>query len=210
VAEGNRLGKHGLPFNVIPNFVPDDLPAQAQPDHPALSDLPSGGFILFVGDVAVDKGANVLLDAYARLADPPPVVLIGRPYISLEQLPRGAIALGEVPHAAVVGAWRRSLFGVVPSIVADSCPTVVMEAMATERPVVASRSGGIPDLVQDGHTGVLVSPAEPAELASAMQSMLDSPLERARMGAAARRRFDSFTASRVVPRIEAIYRETLA
>jgi glycosyltransferase involved in cell wall biosynthesis len=124
VAAGNRLAKDRLPFRVIPNFVPDDLMARARPGHPALRRLPRGDFILFVGDVAPDKGADVLLDAYRQLADPPPLVLIGRVYIPLERLPPGVTALGEIPSPAVIAAWRRSLFGVVPSIVPDACPTV--------------------------------------------------------------------------------------
>lgn len=209
VAEGNALEKHRLPFRVIPNFVPDDLTARAQPDHPALRDLPAGEFILFVGDIAPDKGAHVLLEAYRRLGDPPPLVLIGRPYVSLARLPPGVTVLGELPSETVIAAWRRSLFGVVPSIVPDSCPTVVIEAMAAGRPVVAARSGGIPDLVDDGTTGVLVAPGDAHALAEAMGRLIGSPACLARMSAAASRRVARFTASQVVPRIEEAYEEAL-
>src|SRR3954451_1018839 len=210
VAEGTRLEGHALPFRVIPNFVPDDLASRAQPDHPALGDLPRERFILFVGDVAADKGAQVLLDAYARLTGAPPLVLIGRPYIPLSRLPPGAIALGELPYAAVIAAWRSSLFGVVPSIVPDSCPTVVMEAMAAGRPVVAARSGGIPDLVDDGHTGLLVRPGDVAGLAEAMSRLLRSRHLLEQMSDGAADRLVRFTASHVVPQIERVYMDALA
>jgi glycosyltransferase involved in cell wall biosynthesis len=210
VAEGNRLAKDGLPFRVIPNFVPDDLIARAHAEHPVLRRLPRDDFILFVGDVAPDKGADVLIDAYARLTNPPPLVLIGRACIPLDRLPAGVTALGVIPSAAVIAAWRRSLFGVVPSIVPDACPTVVMEAMAAGRPVIAARSGGIPDLVDDGVTGMLVPPGDPSALAAAMRRLLSSPATLERMGAAASGQVARFTASHVVPRIEDVYRETLS
>ena len=52
----------------------------------------------------------------------------------------------------------------VPSIVPDCCPTVILEAMALARPVVAAASGGIVDLVDDGVTGLLVPPGDPDAL----------------------------------------------
>jgi glycosyltransferase involved in cell wall biosynthesis len=210
VAEGNALARYGLPFRVIPNFIPDELTARAEPDHPALAELPAGDFVLFVGDITADKGANVLLEAHGRLADPPPLVMIGRPYVSLARLPPNVTVLGVIPPSAVMAAWRRSLFGVVPSIVPDSCPTVVIEAMATGRPVVASRTGGIPDLVEDGTTGVLVTPGSATELTRAMTGLLSDPAERARMGTAASQRAARFTASHVVPRIEEAYEDAIA
>ena len=209
VADGNALASYGLPFRVIPNFVPDDLTARAQPDHPALRALPADDFILFVGDIAPDKGADVLLEAYRRLSDPPALVLIGRPYISLSELPPGVTALREIPYPAVIAAWRRSAFGVLPSIVPDSCPTVVIEAMAAGRAMIAARSGGIPDLVADGITGRLVAPGDPAALAEAMSELLSTPGRRAQMSAAASQRVERFTASQVVPRIEQAYEEAI-
>lgn len=205
VARGAQLERHGLPFRVIPNFVPDAIAASEADDNGASARVPGRGFMLFVGDLTADKGVHVLLDAYARLAAPPKLVLIGRPYIPIDRLPPGVSALGVLPSTAVMTAWRRSLIGVVPSIVPDSCPTVVMEAMAAGRPVVASRTGGIPDLVEDGRTGILVEPNAPAALAGALERLIASPELRSRMSDAARANLSQFTASSVVPQIERIY-----
>ena len=210
VADGNRLQRRGLPFRVIPNFVPDDIGALPEVGGPALARLPDRGFLLFVGDVTRDKGAETLLEAYRTLDDPPPLVLIGERYVSLENAPRGVLYLGVLSAATVMAAWRRSLAGVVPSIVPDSCPTVVMEAMAAGRPLVGTRNGGIPDLIDDGQTGILVPPGDPAALAGALRRLLTSPELRRRMSDAARLKFEQFTASSVVPRIEQVYRETLS
>jgi glycosyltransferase involved in cell wall biosynthesis len=209
VAEGNQLIRRGLPFRVIPNFVPDDIGTMPEGDDPVLAQLPARDFLLFVGDVARDKGVEVLLEAYRRLDDPPPLVLIGRRYLPLDNLPRGVLAVGIMSKAGVMEAWRRSLAGVVPSIVPDSCPTVVIEAMAVGRPVVGTRNGGISDLIDDGQTGILVPHSDPAAVAHALQRLLASPELRQRMSDAASRKFEQFRAGRVVPRIEQVYREAL-
>jgi glycosyltransferase involved in cell wall biosynthesis len=209
VARGAQLERRGLPFRVIPNFVPDAIAASEGHDNGTAVELPSRDFMLFVGDLTADKGIHVLLEAYGRLADPPELVLIGRPYLPAERLPPGVTALGVLPSAAVMTAWRRSLIGVVPSIVPDSCPTVVIEAMAAGRPVVATRTGGIPDLVDDGRTGILVRPNAPGALAEALEKMIASPELRRRMSDAARVKLGQFTASRVVPQIERIYEVAL-
>ena len=209
VAESNQLQRRGLPFRVIPNFVADDLADRPDVRDPALERIPSRDFILFAGDMSRDKGVEVLLAAYEQLDRPPPLVFIGRPIVPLGDLPHNVFVLGVVPAPVVMAAWRRSMLGVVPSIVPDACPTVILEAMATGRPVIGARSGGIPDLVADEETGLLVPPGDPAALATALQRLLSSPDLRLRMGRAARTRLREFTASSVVPRVEDVYREVL-
>jgi glycosyltransferase involved in cell wall biosynthesis len=92
---------------------------------------------------------------------------------------------------------------VVPSIMPDPCPTVVLEAMAKQRPVVASANGGITDMVRDGITGRLVTPGDPAALAEGITSVLEADV--AEMGAAAHRHIRGFLASSVVEQIETVY-----
>jgi glycosyltransferase involved in cell wall biosynthesis len=62
-------------------------------------------------------------------------------------------------------------------------------------------------LVEDGRTGVLVPPDDPASLAAALETLIGSPQLRATMGDAARERFREFSATRVVPKIERVYME---
>ena len=66
-----------------------------------------------------------------------------------------------------------------------------LEAMAAARPVVATRVGGIPEVVVDGATGILVPPREPQAMARALSSLLDDPVRRAEMGARGRDRAQS-------------------
>jgi glycosyltransferase involved in cell wall biosynthesis len=84
-----------------------------------------------------------------------------------------------------------------------------MEAMAAGRPVIGANTGGIPDLIDDDRTGILVPPGDPDALAAAMRRLLASPDARRRMSEAARSKFREFTAESVVPRIERVYEEVL-
>jgi glycosyltransferase involved in cell wall biosynthesis len=138
------------------------------------------------------------------------LVLIGRPCPDTPaNLPPGVIVLKAWPREAVMEAWRRCLFGVAPSIWPEPCPTVVMEAMASGRPVVGSRIGGLPDLIVDGETGVLVAPGDPEALRLASARLLGDPALRRRLGEAGGVQARQFMASTVVPRIEALYQHLL-
>jgi glycosyltransferase involved in cell wall biosynthesis len=73
----------------------------------------------------------------------------------------------------------------VPSTRPDPFPNSALEALAAGRPVVASNAGGLPEMVRDGETGVLVPPGDHRALASALRALADDPDRRARMGASA-------------------------
>ncbi|MBT9587400.1 glycosyltransferase family 4 protein [bacterium] len=83
----------------------------------------------------------------------------------------------------------------------------VVEAMACRLPVVATRIGGLPDLVQEGDNGFLVSPRNPQDLASGILRALADPEERRRMGLAALGRAQRFSDQVMHDRLEALYRE---
>jgi glycosyltransferase involved in cell wall biosynthesis len=207
VAESNRLPQDALPYEVVPNFAVDAEPFTRGED-PLLAELPSEPFVLQVGDVVADKGTDVLFKAYREVPSPPPLVLIGRITAEMRRsLPAGAIALGPWPHELVLEAWRRSLFGTMPSLCLDACPTVTFEAMAAGKPVIASALGGLLDQVLDQETGLFVPPGDASALAKAMALLASDARMRARMGEQARSRFEAeFRADVVIDRIEAVYR----
>jgi glycosyltransferase involved in cell wall biosynthesis len=214
VAEGNQLAERGVSYTIIPNFIlaPDDAGTSPSPiEVPGLPDEP---FLLFVGGISRNKGVPVLLRAYAGLDAPPPLVLIGYPYADTEEilrgLPAGVIYLQSLPHPAVMEAWRRSRLGLVPSVCRDACPTVVLEAMIAGTPVVASRIGGIPDLIEDDVSGLLVEPGDVSALRAAMARVQSDAALAERLAMAAAERVQAFTAAAVVPRIEAVYEEVIA
>ena len=203
VAVNTRLPGHSS-YEVIPNFIPDDLVldiATPRPDGP----------VVFVGDLSRDKGVDVLIEAYRRLSGAPGLVLAGRTFEDTPlDLPEGVELQGLLDHAAVMSLMETASVVVVPSIVPDCCPTVVLEAMAIGRPVVAAASGGIVDLVDDGVTGHLVAPGDPVALAAALSSLIADSDTAAAMGRNALDRVRSFTASAVVGRIETLYERTIA
>jgi glycosyltransferase involved in cell wall biosynthesis len=104
-----------------------------------------------------------------------------------------------------MAAFRRCLFAVLPSICLDACPTTVLEAMASGRPVVATTTGGIVDMIVDGETGLLVPPGDEHKLAEAVARLLNDADLRVRLAAGARERVQRFAASAVVERLEAVY-----
>lgn len=93
----------------------------------------------------------------------------------------------------------------------EGSPLSVMEYMEAARPVVATNVGGIPDLVVDGVTGILVPPRDPTALAAAISGLLDDPDLRRRLGEAGRaRRRSEFDISNTVRRVEDLYEELYA
>ena len=211
VVEGTQLDKHKAPYRIMPNFVPESIDTVCDDDNPLLAQLPQGDFLLFVGDVTLDKGAAVLLQAYAELDRQVPLVFIGRPFLPdlATNLPSGVFLMGKWPHDVVMEAWKRCTIGLVPSIVAETFGIVALEAMSMGKPVIAARSGGLSDVVVDGETGFLVPPGDPQALCKAIQVLLDDPTRRAYMGAMAKQQAATFKAQSVVPRIEQVYQELL-
>ena len=208
VARHSGLAARGLPFVVIPNFVPDDVGVVAATADPCLRELPEGDFILFVGDLMRLKGVDVLLQAFAMVDRVPPLVLIGRRCADTPvELPLGARMFSMWPHAAIMHAWRRCLFGVAPSVGPEACATVVMEAMASGKAVIATDIGGMPDLIEDGATGLLVPPGDAGALAAAMRRLLADRELAARMGAEGLVQVETLKAASVVSRIERVYRD---
>lgn len=204
--------KHALSVTVdavIPSFLPPE--ETGVPDEALLKLLPSEPYILFVGALLPQKGIWPLLGAYGRLRSPaPPLVLLGPTfYKSPTDFPAGVVALGATSHATVMAAWERAMFGVVPSVGAETFGNVVTEAMSRDRPVVASRLGGIVDIIEDGVSGLLVPAGDEDSLAAAMQRLVDDESLRSNLGNAARERVERFAASRVLPQFVALYRQLL-
>ena len=210
VAEQTRLEKRKVPYRIVPNFIPDNAEAPENDTRALLAQLPEDDFLLYVGDLMPDKGIDVLLEAHAQLNNQIPLVLIGRPVTGyLERIPPNVLHLGRWPHSAIMQAWSRCTIALIPSICPDACPTVAMEAMIMGRPIIASRIGGLTDIIVDGQTGLLVPPGDPQALGEAIQSLLDDPEQRECMTMMARQRVLEFQAKSVVPRIEQVYREIL-
>jgi glycosyltransferase involved in cell wall biosynthesis len=203
-------GRNGVAEVTIPSFQSrSSTDISANELAPYLDALPREPFILFVGPLRRIKGLEVLFEAYRRLDSPPPLVLMGMAgHDPPRGIPDGAVVLTDVPHPAVLAAWDRALFGVMPSLWPEPYGAVVAEAMSRGRPVIGTLVGGHADML-DESCGLLVPQGDVAALADAMQTLIDDPARREAMGRAARARAQSFTAAAVVPRFERAYGDLL-
>jgi len=194
-----------IPIDVIPSFLAEDAPSTIESD--VLSLLPAEPFILFVGRIEPQKGIATLIGAWSALASRPPLVLVGpRSHLSPQTFPEGVHVLPSVTHATVLALWDRAWIGVVPSLGGEAFGAVAVEAMSRGRAIVASATGGLVDIVEDGRNGLLVPPGDSTALRDAMARLLADDVLRDTLGAAARERADQFRAEAILPRFEALYR----
>ena len=158
--------------------------------------------ILFVGGDFQRKGGDLLLKVYAEhfadttdlhlVTKQPPAVLPPHVHIYTD-------LSANDPRLRALYA-QADLF-VLPTR-DDMSSWVAMEAMATGRPVITTRMGGIPDIVRHGETGFLIEPDDGVRLAETMGELLDDPALRRQMGAAGRAVVErDFSAKVSVPRI---------
>jgi glycosyltransferase involved in cell wall biosynthesis len=156
--------------------------------------LPERPVALFVGVLERYKAVDVLAEAW-RLAAPrlpgAKLHLVGRgtlrevPKRLVAALPEQTVWAETLSTAEVVSALDEATILVLPSR-SEGLGRVVVEAFCRGRGVVASRVGGIPDLVADGETGILVQPGDSAALAEALVRVLSDRALAERLGAAAR------------------------
>jgi glycosyltransferase involved in cell wall biosynthesis len=180
-----------------------DVPAPWPPDDGARRPV-----VGFVGRIEPRKGPLDLVLAAPQIRAAVPdvrIVLVGDdPYDSdpayAEQV-RGAAGVEHVPWVPDGAAVMRHLDVLVTPSRQEPFGTVLAEAMVAGTPVVATRVGGLAEVVVDGVTGRLVTPGEPGELAAAVLEVLAA---RDTMGAAAREHAQRFGADAYSDRVEAI------
>jgi glycosyltransferase involved in cell wall biosynthesis len=217
VTSRHLFGPKGPPKNLIQFVIPsfqDVAPSELLATDPSIASymdqLPQDPFILFVGAFRKVKGLETLFDAYNRLDSPPPLVLMGTfERDSPQNFPTQAVVLTDVPHAAVMAAWDRAMFGVMPSLWPEPYGATVAEAMNRGKPVIGTTPGGHVDMIGDD-AGILVPGGDVAALAEAMQVLIDDPELRQKFGRNASERANSFAATAVLPRFEQAYRDVIA
>jgi glycosyltransferase involved in cell wall biosynthesis len=210
--------RYGFTPAVVFNGIDTALFRPLPPDPALRRELGAEGvpLLLFVGRLQPWKGVETALRALpllpeARLA----VAGDGEDRARLETL---AAELGLAPRVRFLGSVERRalprLYATADLLVATSHASETfgigpVEAQACGLPVVASRFGGFPEVVDEGRTGLLFAPRDHAGLAAAARSLLDDPARRAAMAAAAPAWAAQFAWPAVTDRIEAAYAEAL-
>jgi glycosyltransferase involved in cell wall biosynthesis len=153
--------------------------------------------IAFAGRLVPEKGADVLIEAFARVAAQMPkarLLIAGdgpeRPRIvsKIEQLGlSGAVTLlGHLSRQRLEEHFAEAWVQVVPSRWEEPFGIVAAEAMMRGTAVIASNTGGLAELIRDGETGVLIPPSDPVGLSDALLSLLGDPERADRIGASGR------------------------
>jgi glycosyltransferase involved in cell wall biosynthesis len=171
---------------------------------PAAAPAPGAPFrILYVGALEPKKGVEHLIDALAlaqeSLGDWRCDIIGQGPSADPLKARAAERGLGErivfhggLPFEAVAQAYRKAHLCIAPSIIGPSgrqegIPNVMIEALAYQRPAISTAISGIPELIRDGDTGLLVPPADPRALADAILRIYSNPQEAAAMAKRGRR-----------------------
>jgi glycosyltransferase involved in cell wall biosynthesis len=190
-----RTRAHSPRLSRIHNGV--DLAEFSVGSVPVTVPAPGALRVGFAGRLIPGKGADVLIRAVAALRERHPVTLAvagdGPARASLQALAAELGLPDAVDFPGMVadlrGFWAGCDVAAFPSdTFTDSFGMSALEAMACAKPVVGTRSGGLPELVLDGATGALVAPGDPRALAAALLRYVESPALIAEHGAAARSR----------------------
>jgi glycosyltransferase involved in cell wall biosynthesis len=206
---GSRAARKGR-VTVIPNGVDGVRFRPAAPPGADRSSVTIGT----LANLRPEKGLQQLLEAAARVARSAPHArfviwgegaLRGELDATIQALAlTGAVELRGTTRDPDAALRQCDIF-VLPSL-SEASSNVVLEAMATGLPVVATRVGGTPGLVDDHRTGILVPPGDAPGLAQAILTLLETPALAAEMGARGRARaLAEFGTVRMIERIDAFY-----
>jgi glycosyltransferase involved in cell wall biosynthesis len=199
------------------SVIYDGLDPLTDPPDPLQFEAPR---LLCVGRLAPEKGFDLAVSAFVGLSQrfPTARLIIGGDGPERPSLERQVAELGLTSRVDFVGwvapkrvqALMNSASLVVLPSWTEALPLVAAEAGQVARPVVATRVGGMPEVVVDGETGLLVEPGDSMALEAAIASLLEDPPRAERLAQAARRRAEElFSLDRCVGAYDALYRRLI-
>jgi glycosyltransferase involved in cell wall biosynthesis len=200
----------------------DPVPAGSEEGRPDLRSIlalaPDTPLVACACRAAPEKGVDVLLrafDSFARTSSVPAELAFIGSGPDLERLTalrttlpsvKRIHLLGYLPRASTV--LRTANVCVVPSVWEDAFPLAVLEMMARGRAIVATRVGGVPEMIEDGVSGLLVPPTDAEALADAIAKVVASPHLQESLGRAARERASRlFTAEQQIRELLATFED---
>jgi glycogen synthase len=211
-----HLRAGGVPHDrvhVVPSGFEPSLFGGGHPDAFPGVPRPRVGY---VGRLAAQKRPDLLVEAFARMRPSSALVLVGdgplrarvRAAVDRSTGRERVTMTGFVPHRDVPAVLGSLDVLALPSAY-EEMGSVLVEAMATGLPVVASRVGGIPDVVEDGVTGLLVPPGDVDALAAALDRLVADPALRERMCRAAKERAARYAWPDLAAQVRAVYEALL-
>jgi glycosyltransferase involved in cell wall biosynthesis len=205
-----HLVRNGIDLRPFDNVIPS-LRNGSTSNQPLIVGL--------VGRLSIEKGVDIFLRAAAQvLAELPSTkfVVVGEgpdrdkleSLIDELKIRDNVSTLGRRDDMPSVYA---SLDIMVSASRQEGLPMAILEGMASGLPLIATPVGAVPTVISDGRTGVMVPPADPTLLASAILTLLKNPVQRERLGSAARKLIeDEFSASRMTADYLRVYEEALS
>ena len=200
-------GSNTFRLKILPNpFNARQYEASSQP----------GEYGLYFGRLIEEKGVDVLIEAAALVPDVPLIIVGDGP--DQDDLSARVKALGLENVRMVGPKWGQELdellnncrFVVLPSLWYENLPYVILQSFAVGKPVIGSERGGIPELVQHGHTGLLYDSKDSDALSKAMDTLMQDRQMATQMGMNAKRFADSeFNDDRFLGRLMRVYDEVL-
>jgi 2-deoxystreptamine N-acetyl-D-glucosaminyltransferase/2-deoxystreptamine glucosyltransferase len=206
----DRMLRDGVPedrIRVIPPGYDPELFAAQTPDP--FPDLPRPR-VAYIGRIAPQKDVGTLVEAFGRIEEKACLIVVGdgpeREAVERRCRSGRVHFVGFVEHRKIPAVLRHADLLVLATRY-EELPSVLVEGMAAGLPVVASRVGGIPTLVDHDVNGLLVPPGDAAALASAITRLLTEPDTAARLSAAARRTAGRYSWPALARQVAVVYRE---
>jgi glycosyltransferase involved in cell wall biosynthesis len=197
------------------------IPSPGAPDTDIRAELglpPEAPLIGTAAILRVEKALEVLLEAHVHVLDRVPAahLVIAGSGDCRDQLERHAAELGIADRVHILG-MRTDVDAIIRACDVgamssdwEGMPLFIFECMAARTPLVATAVGGIKEAVENGRTGLLVPPREPAALGAALVSLLTDPELRSQLAEAAAQRLDAFRIEVVTDRFAELYERLLA
>ena len=190
-----------------PNFVGSD---------PGYKHASGSKYAVFAGRLSREKGVDVLVEAWKHISELPLLILgDGTEKSRIEMLIESAKLtniemLGYKPRADLLEIVKDAAFVIVPSQWPEAFGLAVIEAFACGVPVIATRIGAFPELIEEGRTGLMFGPGSSTELANKVKWAVQHPLEMDAIGIAARGEYERrYTAATNYPLLSGIYEKTI-
>jgi glycosyltransferase involved in cell wall biosynthesis len=221
--------KHSAAVTTVSSWLANEVRALAPSVEPVVAPMPADtaryspgrrretSRLLFVGRFTQQKGLEYLLRALSQMRRPAVLDVVGNGgdseryrAMAQELCVADRVAWhGQLRTDQLAGLYQAATALVVPSI-DEGLGLVAVEAQLCETPVVAFRSGGLTDVIQDGRTGILVSPGDSAALAAALDAVIAEPDRARTLGAAGRiYALSAFAPESAAQRYSDIYKRVL-